>query len=48
MWVRPNDIVLIKPWVVQGDSKCDLVYRYLPAERKWLYRKNMISEDLVI
>ena len=48
MWVRPNDIVLIKPWVVQGDSKCDLVYRYLPAERKWLYRKNKIPEDLVI
>jgi len=48
MWCRVNDIVLIKPWPVQGDRKADLVYRYLPAERNWLYRRNMVPEDLVI
>ena len=48
MWCRPNDIILIKPWPVQGDIKSDLVYRYLPAERRWLYRRNMVPEDLVI
>ena len=48
MWVRVRDIVIIKPWAVQGDSKCDLVYRYLPSERIWLHRKKMIPEDLVI
>ena len=48
MWCRPNDIILIKPWPVQGDIKSDLVYRYLPAERKWLYRRNMVPEELVI
>jgi len=48
MWCRVNDLVLIKPWPVQGDSKSDLVYRYLPAERKWLYRRNMVPEELVI
>ena len=48
MWTRVNDIILIKPWVVQSDSKADLVYRYLPAERNWLYRRKMVPKDLVI
>jgi len=48
MWVRMNDLILIKPWPVQADSKSDLVYRYLPAERKWLYRRHMVPEELVI
>ena len=48
MWCRPNDIILIKPWPVQGDIKSDLVYRYLPAERNWLFRRKMIPEELVI
>jgi translation initiation factor 1A len=48
MWCRVNDLILIKPWIVQGDIKADLVYRYLPAERNWLYRRKMVPEDLVI
>ena len=48
MWCRPNDLILIKPWPIQGDSKSDLVYRYLPAERNWLYRRDMVPEELVI
>ena len=48
MWCRVNDLILIKPWPVQGDMKSDLVYRYLPAEKKWLYKRSMIPEELVI
>ena len=48
MWCRVNDLVLVKPWPVQGDTKSDLVYRYLPAERNWLYRRDMVPEELVI
>ena len=48
MWCRVNDLILIKPWPIQGDSKSDLVYRYLPAERNWLYRRDMVPEELVI
>ena len=43
-----DDLILIKPWPIQGDSKSDLVYRYLPAERNWLYRRDMVPEELVI
>ena len=48
MWCRVNDLILIKPWPIQGDSKSDLVYRYLPAERNWLYRRDIVPEELVI
>ena len=48
MWCRVNDLILIKPWPEQGDRKSDLVYRYLPAEKKWLYKRSMIPEELVI
>ena len=27
-WIKERDIVLVKPWVVQGDEKGDVVYRY--------------------
>jgi len=33
MWCRQNDLIIVKPWVVQTDIKADLVYRYLPTER---------------
>jgi initiation factor 1A len=48
MWCRVNDLILIKPWPVQGDIKSDLVYRYLPAEKNWLNRRKMVPKDLVI
>ena len=48
MWVRPNDIVIIMPWVVQTHYKCDLVYRYLPLERNWLIRNKKLPEELII
>ena len=34
MWCRENDLIIVKPWVLQSDQKADLVYRYLPTERK--------------
>ena len=48
MWVRENDLILIKPWVVQSDAKADLVYRYLPTERKWILNRDIIPEEMII
>ena len=46
MWCRPNDLIIIKPWIVQGNEKGDLVYRYLPTQRNNI--KNKIPKDLYI
>ena len=48
MWCRVQDLIIIQPWVVQTEEKADLVYRYLPAERNWLYRRSIVPEELVI
>ena len=48
MWCRENDLILIKPWVVQTDKKADLVYRYLPTERKWILSRDIIPKELNI
>jgi len=46
MWCRENDLILVKPWVIQSDQKADLVYRYLPTERNRVLHK--IPEELNI
>jgi len=48
MWVRENDLILIKPWPVQEKEKADLVYRYLPTERNWVVRRDILPEELNI
>jgi translation initiation factor 1A len=48
MWVRVNDLILIKPWPIQADIKADLVYRYLPTQRNWILNKDIIPEELNI
>ena len=48
MWTRVNDLILIKPWPVQGDIKADLVYRYLPNQRNWILKRNILTEELNI
>jgi translation initiation factor 1A len=39
MWCRENDLIIVKPWVIQSDQKADLVYRYLPTERNRVLHK---------
>ncbi len=39
VWMRPGDLILIKPWVVQGDEKGDVVFRYTATQANWLKRK---------
>mgnify|MGYP003113861468 FL=1 len=48
MWVRMNDLILIKPWPIQADIKADLVYRYLPTQRNWILNRDIIPEELNI
>lgn len=42
MWIREGDIVLVKPWEIQGDIKGDLVYRYFPLQARILREKGYI------
>lgn len=44
MWVKADDVVLIEPWDVQGDEKCDIIWHYSNAQKNWLEEKGFLDE----
>ncbi len=38
-WVKENDLVLVKPWVVQSDVRGDIVWRYSIMDKDSLKNK---------
>ena len=45
MWMRPGDLVIIKPWDFQ-DEKCDVLYRYTRTQAVHLAKRNLIPENI--
>lgn len=43
VWVRAGDLVLVKPWSVQGHERGDLVFRYTGTQAGWLKRKGYVK-----
>ncbi|MBI4361061.1 translation initiation factor eIF-1A [Candidatus Micrarchaeota archaeon] len=43
IWVRSGDYVLIKPWSVEGDEKCDIVFRYTKVQSDALRAKGHLK-----
>ena len=41
LWVREGDIVIVRPWLVQGEDRGDIVYRYTGTQVDWLRRKGL-------
>jgi translation initiation factor 1A len=33
-WIKENDLVLVKPWVVQGNERGDIVWRYSISDKE--------------
>ena len=44
IWVRIGDIVIVKPWEIEPDSKADLVWRYTKIQSDWLRRKGILKD----
>ena len=44
MWVRMNDIILIKPWTVQTNERADIIWKYTRNQVSWLKRKGYIKK----
>ena len=45
VWVRMGNIVMLKPWVVQGDERGDIIWRYTPSQANWLIRKGFLKHS---
>lgn len=43
VWIRVGDLVLVKPWIVEGDKKCDIIHKYTPTQANWLKNKGYIK-----
>lgn len=41
LWVRENDVVIVRPWPVQSEEKGDVIYRYTRTQVGWLRRKGI-------
>ena len=42
-WIRPGDIVLLKPWEVQEDERGDILWKYRRAEVDWLRKRGFLE-----
>lgn len=43
VWIKEGDIVLVKPWGIQGDKKGDILIKYRAAEASWLRKKGILK-----
>jgi len=41
LWVRENDVVIVRPWQVQSEEKGDVIYRYTRTQVEWLRKRGL-------
>ena len=46
VWVRWGDLIIIKKWAVQEDTKADLVYRYTKTQKEVLKRERLLPDNM--
>ncbi len=42
-WIKINDVVLVKPWVVQSNERGDIIWRYTPMDVNRLKSRKLIQ-----
>ncbi|MCL5438151.1 MAG: translation initiation factor eIF-1A [Candidatus Thermoplasmatota archaeon] len=47
MWIRENDLVIVKPWEFQNE-KADVVYRYTQTQASYLSRNRLLPQVIDI
>ena len=40
--IRAGDIVIVKPWEIEGDEKGDIVWIYNKTQMNWIRKKGLI------
>lgn len=43
IWIKPNNLILIKPWDIQKEERGDVVWLYSKAQEFWLKRKGLLK-----
>ena len=45
VWIREGDVVLIKPWSIQGERSGDIEFRYTGAQAQVLRKRGSLKMD---
>ncbi len=43
MWVKLNDVVIVRPWEVEGNEKGDIIHTYQRSQVDWLRRNGHLK-----
>ena len=44
LWVREGDVLLIEPWMLGGDEKGDVIFKYNRNQAEWLRKNGHLKE----
>ena len=44
LWIREGDIVLVKPWEYEHETKGDVIYKYRPNQIEWLKKRGFLDK----
>lgn len=44
IWVKEGDVVIIKPWEIEGDKKGDIIWRYTRIQADALRRQGYLKD----
>ena len=44
LWVKPGNLVLVKPWIVQSDERADVVWKYSGAQSMWIKKRGLLKK----
>ncbi len=44
LWVREGDVLLIEPWLLGGDLKGDVIFKYRSNQVQWLKKNGYLKE----
>lgn len=43
VWIKPGNLVLVKPWDLQSNERGDIIYRYTPTQANWMKRRGHLK-----
>jgi len=43
-WVKEGDIVIVKPWEIEGEKKGDIIWRYIRIQVDLLRKKGLLKD----
>lgn len=44
LWIREEDVLIIKPWQFGGDQKGEVIYKYRKSQVQWLKRHGHLDK----